>query len=193
MWHVFAILLTAVLVLSGFDWWFFVNTRGMGMHPIVWIAGIGGFFAPVLVPVVLYLWGDVKKKPKLVRTAGVMGQAVLVAYIISSAYKAFTGRTQPEMFTTIPGSDISHHFDFGFWQNGIFNGWPSSHAAIAVASAVALWLAWPNPVVRTLALLWAVLVCVGAAIGFHWFSDVAAGIVIGALVGFSVWESKFLK
>lgn len=182
VWHVLAALITAVLVLSGFDWWFFEHTRDM-WRPLILIAGLGGFFVPIILSLGLY-WGGK-------RGAGVaVGQASFLGWLITSFYKIFTGRVQPEYLTHVQTTDYSHVFHFGILKYGIFWGWPSSHAAVAVAGAVALWVAWPNKAVRLFALVWAAVVCAGAAVGFHWFSDVIAGIIVGAVVGSAVGADR---
>jgi membrane-associated phospholipid phosphatase len=188
LWHVFAGLLTAVLVLSGFDWWFFQETREPWLYGLIMLAGIGGFFIPILVPVALYVTGEWRNRPHLLHAGVAMAQAEAVASIIVAVYKTFTGRIQPEFLTTFNTTDISRNFNFGFFEHGIFWGWPSSHAAVAIAGATALYLAWPNKHVRAAIVAWAVVVSAGAAVGFHWFSDVVAGIIVGIVVGFAVWE-----
>ena len=65
------------------------------------------------------------------------------------------------------------------------NGFPSSHAAIAAALAVALVFAL-RPPIWVSAVLGAVAVGVGFArifFGVHWPSDVAGGMALGALAG----------
>lgn len=187
-WHVAAALVTVALVLSGFDWWFFKEVHSVVPHWLIWVAGIGGFFAPVIVPVGLYWVGEWRKNARILRAGVVVAQANIIAYLITNFYKAFTGRAQPEFLTNFNGAEITHSFHFGFLQNGVFFGWPSSHAALAVAGSTALFLAWPNRTVRIAAVVWAAVVCVGAAVGFHWFSDVVAGVIIGIIAGVAVWQ-----
>jgi membrane-associated phospholipid phosphatase len=183
VWHVLTALITVALVLSGFDWWFFEHTRDV-WRPLILVAGLGGFFMPIIISLGLYFTGHTR--------AGVaVGQASFLGWLITSFYKIFTGRIQPEYLTHLQATDYSRDFHFGIWQHGIFWGWPSSHAAAAVAGMVALYLVWPNRFVRALALVWAAVVCMGAAVGFHWFSDVIAGAIIGAVIGTAV--AKDLK
>jgi len=182
--HIAAIVLTYVLVISGFDWYFFEITRSPYLRILIMAAGIGGFFVPILLPVGMYLFGQLKKNAELIAAGAASAQAVIVAWLVSSAYKAFTGRIQPEFLTQGPFTDISRDFNFGFLQHGIFWGWPSSHTAVACALATVLLVRYrKNKTVRFLALLYAILIASGAAVGFHWFSDVVAGVIIGTLVG----------
>lgn len=184
LFHVLAGVLTYALVVTGADWAFFGATRSPSLRLLIMGAGIGGFFIPVIVPVGLYLWGEMKGRRDLMHRAGALAEAGVIAWLISSAYKAFTGRIQPEFLTNISSLDITREFHFGFLQNGIYWGWPSSHAAIAVAMSVALALLFPrNKVARYGALLYALFIALGASIGFHWLSDVVAGAIIGTLVG----------
>ena len=190
--HALAIALTFVLVMTGADWWFYVHTRYPLLHPLVYAAGLGGFFVPVLVPVCLYIVGEMRKDARMMVVAGALAQAALIAYLISIFYKTFTGRIQPDFIYSIGTSDITHEFHFGILHNGIFWGWPSSHAAVAFALAAALWVLYERaPIGRYIALLYAILVAIGAAIGFHWLSDVLAGAIIGTLAG-GVVAKRFL-
>lgn len=185
--HACAIAVTAALVFSGGDWAFFEATRNATFGCLVFGAGIGGFFVPILLPLAMYLWGEYRGDAGFMRAGATVFQAGAIAWLVSSTYKAFTGRLQPEFLTTYGTTDISHAFNFGFWQHGIFWGWPSSHACVAVAGAVALALIFPrNWALGAAAIAYAIFVAAGAAIGFHWLSDVLAGCLIGYAVGASV-------
>lgn len=186
LWHLAAVAFTVALVLFGFDWWFFEHTRAAFLQWFILAAGIGGFFVPVLAPLALYWRGEYTKNAALMRAGALVAQSEFIAIVISSLYKAFTGRFQPEFLTHYGATDISREFHFGFLQHGIFWGWPSSHAAVAFAGMVALSLVIQHRGIRSGALLYASLVAFGAAVGFHWFSDVAAGIILGTLIGASV-------
>jgi undecaprenyl-diphosphatase len=66
------------------------------------------------------------------------------------------------------------------------HSFPSGHAARAVMLAIVLWalgpawLAW-------IVLLWAPLVALArVAMGVHYLSDIAAGLILGALVGWGI-------
>jgi len=191
LFHFLAAVLTYVLVMSGIDWTFFEATRSPALRLLIMGAGIGGFFVPVIIPVGLYLWGEVKGRSDLVHKAGALAEAGIIAWLISSAYKAFTGRIQPEFLTNISSLDITREFHFGFLENGIFWGWPSSHTAVAVAMSVTLVILFPRSrFVRYGALAYAIFIAFGASIGFHWLSDVVAGAIIGALVGIVVARSS---
>lgn len=191
LWHVFAAAVTALLVWSGFDWWFFGQTRMDFLYPLVMAAGVGGFFVQVLLPIGIFLVGKWKKNTSLVRLGVAVAQAEIVAVLIVAVYKAFTGRMQPEFLTNFGVTDISNGFQFGFLQHGIFWGWPSSHTAVAVAAMVVLYLSLRNPALRILACTYAFLISAGAAVGFHWFSDVLAGAIVGALIGYVVSKHHY--
>ncbi len=188
--HIVAIVITAILVYKDFDWIFFEATRSNALKGFIMFAGVGGFFVPVLVPVFLYFFGELRKNVRMMIAGAAVGQASILGILISSIYKAFTGRIQPEFLTTFNTVDISKEFHFGFWGNGIFWGWPSSHAAVAVAGAVALiYIYSKNKIVACIAILYALFISLGAAVGFHWFSDVIAGILIGIAIGMTVGRS----
>lgn len=193
IWHALAITSTYLLVVSGFDWWFFEATRNPFWHWLIMAAGISGFFVPVLVPVGVYIAGEVTRNGNLMKGGVALAQAAIIAWLVTSLYKAFTGRVAPEFLTYTSTIDTSREFHFGLLQNGIFWGWPSSHAAIAFAITAALWTLYPrnskSTIGRYIALLYAFFIAFGAAIGFHWFSDVTAGAILGWTIGIVVGRS----
>jgi len=185
--HVLAFGITFLLVVSGFDWWFFESTRRTLLSPIVFIAGIGGFFVPVIIPIALHTIGQLRDSVRLRQTGAAAAQAVIVSWVISSFYKALTGRIEPEYSSHLDMLDRSRTFNFGFFEYGIFWGWPSSHTAVAFALAsVLVVLLAHGRFGRFLAIFCASFVGIGAAIGFHWFSDVIAGAIVGILVGITI-------
>lgn len=185
--HALAITLTALLVLSGFDWWFFERTRAIFMlYPMVF-AGIIGFFVPIVVPLGIYLRGVRAGAGDLKRIAWIVAHAEAAAWVIATAYKVVTGRTQPEFLTHLNTADISRDFHFGFLEYGMYWGWPSAHAATACAMAAALYALYSRSrIVRYVAIPYAIYMIVGAAIGFHWLSDALAGALVGTGVGLSI-------
>src|SRR3989344_3577833 len=122
LWHLTAIFITYGLVMSGFDWWYFEWSRPY----IYWLfpAVILGFLVPVLTPLVLFIYGNMKKNRTLIAIGYAVGQAELLALLISSTYKAFTGRAHPLLYSDV-FKDISREFHFGFLERGVFWGWPS--------------------------------------------------------------------
>lgn len=186
--HLLAIAITALLCLTGVDWWFFEHTRISTVLTLTTVAGIIGFFVPLLVPLALFILGAQEgSRPSLKSTAWIILLAEGVSWVLASFYKVFTGRTQPEFLTHFNTIDISRDFHFGFLQHGIFWGWPSAHAATACAMAVILCRLFPEMRgVRYGAVVYAVYMTLGAAIGFHWLSDALAGALLGTAVGLSV-------
>ncbi len=189
-WHVLAIVLTAVCVLSGFDWWYFEQTRGSLMLSLTLPAAIIGWYIPIIVPVGLYVWGEVRKCAADIIAATAVAQAGIIGYLVSILYKTFTGRQQPEFYTYTSSLDVSKDFNFGILEHGVFWGWPSSHVAVAFAMVTALVMMYPqNTWVRYLAPLYAVYIWFGVSISIHWFSDALAGAIFGTLVGIVVARS----
>lgn len=181
-WHLLAIILTAILVLSGFDWFYFTTTRSPILREWMFPAAIIGGLAPIVLPLVLILSGFIISRARLIRTGWAIGQAEFIGSLISSAYKAFTGRVHPAMHER--GADISRVFHFGLLRGGVFWGWPSSHTTIAFAMAATVftllpkqrWLGW-------LAILYAIYIGIGVSMTIHWFSDFVAGAIIGTVIG----------
>lgn len=187
-WHIVAVVATAIIVLTGFDWWFFRHTRSEVFVPLIRLGGLGGMLVPILLPIALYILARDKKDEYLLRVAVAVTQAAAVAWIIVAVYKAFTGRIQPKALFAADTMSASSGFLFGFWEHGIFWGWPSHHTVVAVAMATVLFLAFRSPLVRLGAIAWAVIVATAAAVGFHWFSDAVAGAIVGVVTGFAIWK-----
>jgi len=192
LWHLLAILLTVILVTSGFDWFYFSVTRSPVLYEwMIPSAPIGGL-VPLVLPLTLILTGYITLRFRIARIGWAIGQAELLGSLISSTYKAFTGRVHPALHEV--GTDISHDFRFGFLRGGMFWGWPSSHTTIAFAMAAAVftlfpkkrWLGW-------LAMAYAGYIGLGVSMTIHWFSDFVAGAIIGTVIGVVVGKGFMEK
>jgi hypothetical protein len=187
IWHVIAILLTVILVMSGFDWRWFLATRNPALRSWIWPAVVIGALLPLALPLFLLVVGFIIQSSRTILTGWAIGQAELLGAFVAAVYKAVTGRVHPVHSV---GEDISHVFRFGFFRGGIFWGWPSSHTTIAFAMAVTVftlypkqrWLGWA-------AILYAGYVGLGVSMTIHWFSDFAAGAIFGSVIGAVVGKS----
>jgi membrane-associated phospholipid phosphatase len=192
-WHLLAILLTYISVVSGFDWWYYVSFHGAPYQFFLFPAVIIGGFLPILLPIVLYIIGKHEKKLILLNTAYAVAQSAILGSFVSSLYKAFTGRIQPP-FHVVSLVDISRSFQFGFWEYGIFWGWPSSHTTIAFAVGVTLYVLYPkNWKVRFIAIFTAFYIGIGVSTSIHWFSDFVAGAILGTLIGYVVGKAFYKR
>jgi len=193
VWHLLAIALTYFAVVSNFDWNYYVFFNGSKLQTFLFGGVIIGGLVPIFLPIVLFLLGWLRKN-----TLGVVGAAVaqagILGWLVSSTYKAFTGRIQPPVHIDSI-TDISRSFQFGFLKHGIFWGWPSSHTTVAFAVATTFFILYPkNLSIRILSALFAFYVGIGVSLSIHWFSDFLAGAIIGTLIGFVVgkaFKSKF--
>ncbi|SPF50194.1 membrane hypothetical protein [Syntrophobacter sp. SbD1] len=190
-WHFLAVVLTYIIVSSGFDWYYFISTRTPALRAFLFPAVVLGMILPVVVPLILLAIGALGKTLKIKITAFTLGQAAILGLAISSFYKAFTGRIPPPHFFSYGALiDSSHGFRFGLLRGGMFWGWPSSHTTVAFAMAVALWELYPeNRLVRYAAVSYAFYVGIGVSITIHWFSEFVAGAIIGSLIGAVVGRS----
>ena len=190
LWHAVLIALTFLLVRSGFDWFYFCSTRSPVLRAWMFPSAPIGGLVPLALPFILILSGHITNQARLALTGWAIGQAALIGSLLSSAYKAFTGRVNPELFI---GADISHDFRIGWLRGGVFWGWPSSHTTIAFAMAATVftlfpksrWLGW-------LAIAYGFYIGVGVSMTIHWFSDFVAGAILGTVIGVVVGRS-FLK
>jgi membrane-associated phospholipid phosphatase len=191
--HLVAILLTWLIVMSGFDWWYFSVVHASTISVYLWPAVALGGLVPILSPLVLLVRGWSQKNLRLQNTGYALAQSAFLGLFISSTYKAFTGRIPPMHHMLAAATDISHGFQFGFLRGGVFWGWPSSHTTVAFATMVTLALLYPEKkFLRASALLYALYVGFGVSMGIHWFSEFIAGALMGTAIGIAV-GGAFLK
>ena len=195
VWHVVAIAVTYISIIFGFDWKYYQFSSSHNViFVIMSLATPLGFFVPVLLPLTLLLNGWKNIKSRVV--AYMIIQAELLACLVSSLYKFFTGRAHPQLIepnffdigtvVTNGTKNISQVFNFGFDRGGIVWGWPSTHTAVAFAMTLAvITLCAENKKMRWV-LVYAFYVGLGVSMSIHWFSDFLAGAILGGLIGIIV-------
>jgi membrane-associated phospholipid phosphatase len=187
IWHMAAIILTSILVISGFDWFYFCSTRSQVLRSCMWPAVVIGQLIPLTLPFYLILIGGVAQNAMITRIAWALGQAAFLGWFIASLYKAFTGRIHLPHNLAI---DTSHVFRFGFMRGGIFWGWPSSHTTTAFAMAFTLFTLFPKQkMLRIGVIVYALYIGAGVSMTIHWFSDFVAGAIIGTVIGVTIGKS----
>lgn len=185
-----AVLVTAVLVLSGLDWAYFILVQNMDLSTALMVADGFGYVFPVLLPGGLMLAAILWRG----RGYGAAGVAALIAaglaLAVSMALKAIAGRASPphhRFGADLAGADNSADFKFGFMNEAILGGWPSSHATVGIAVAVALATALPGArLLHLVSFVLAAFIGIGVTFGFHWLSEFLSGALIGASIGFWV-------
>jgi membrane-associated phospholipid phosphatase len=152
-------------------------------------AVFAGWLVPVAFPILAYAVGAAFGLRRARWAAFSVAQAVVVGLLVSSFYKALTGRPSPN-HPLARVVEASREFRFGLLRGGVFFGWPSSHTAVAFSMASALWTLYPDSkVMRCAALLYAFYVGVGVSMTIHWFSDFVAGAILGIAIGITVGKS----
>ncbi len=185
--HILAAGLSFGIVKSGIDWKvnrLAYNNRSVANAGLPSVT-VGGT-APIIVPIGLLIYGKVEHDGDIQNTALALGQAAIISVVMSSAYKAFTGRRPPGILHGGSGdnNDYSGDFKFGFLNRGVYNGWPSSHTMNAFAMAATLSELYPNAAaLKTIAYTYASFVGLGVSVNIHWFSDAVAGALIGYSIG----------
>ncbi len=184
-----AFVLTYLIVVTGFDWGYFLATRGTLLKNLFFPAVIVGGVLPLFGLPLLLLIAYLKKALVFQRVVWMLGQAALLGWSVSTFYKVFTGRLQPNLHDQL--IDISHTFRFGVLRGGAFWGWPSSHTSVAFAMALALvWTYRKQRIVPILAMIYACYIGIGVAtVGIHWLSEAVAGALIGGVIGFQVGKN----
>jgi membrane-associated phospholipid phosphatase len=183
--HLLGIALTALIVLRGFDWYWYKTLGASPIEDYFFPAVVIGGILPIFIPLFLVMVGYILKSVKVRMTGWALAQAALLGLVISSLYKAFTGRVQPIRGDFL--TDISRQFQFGFLEHGVFWGWPSSHTTVAFAMSVTLCIMYrKNRLLCAVALLYATYIGLGISMNIHWFSEFIAGSLIGTAVGLAV-------
>ena len=146
-----------------------------------------GYVFRTLLPAGLIL-GALLTRQRGYGTAGVAALiAAGLALAVSTALKAFAGRVSPPHHTfgaDLANADNSAVFQFGFMNEAILGGWPSSHATVAIAVAVALAAALPGARgLHIINFIIAAVIGIGVTLGFHWLSEFFSGVLIGASIG----------
>ncbi|MBN1407703.1 MAG: phosphatase PAP2 family protein [Calditrichaceae bacterium] len=180
------------LVQSDADWYYYSYMKenqaipSMGMSAV-----ITGGLVPLTVPLYLYFRGKSKEDNRLTYTALAMGQSVIMSLLVSSTYKAVTGRPGPDVLDgDNTEENYSHNFHFGFMRRGIFEGWPSGHTTNAFAMAGVLTEMYPdNNKIKIFSWIYAFFIGLGVSTNIHWLSDCAAGALIGYSIGKTVGGS----
>jgi membrane-associated phospholipid phosphatase len=192
--HLLAIVLTVLIVMSGSDWAYYRSTRAEIFAHLARPAIMLGMFVPVLGTLAILTFGLIRKNQRLITTAWALGQAAILGYLVSIAYKAWTGRIPPpfrgfQMSASSANSltDTSHGFQFGFLKGGVFWGWPSSHTTVTFAMSVCLITLFPKrKMIVVPALIYAFYVGLSVSVSIHWLSECVAGAIFGSVIGLVV-------
>lgn len=188
--HAVAIGATFVLVWTGLDWAYLVYVLAQVPTPLLFIADFLGFAVPILVPLLFFILAIAFRQPLYRLYTEATLYAVLLGLTLSTAIKTFTGRTSPPHFHHGEEQalvDNSHAFNFGFLNESVIGGWPSSHATITFAFAVTLTILLPPRwYIRASLFVLALFIGIGVTFGFHWLSEFVAGACLGTAIGLVV-------
>lgn len=187
IWYAMAIAATALLSALNVDAWYFAYFQNTNAYTFFILAGLLGFFVPIIGWGILLIIGNVKKSQRLQKVAWMFALSGILGYLFSIFLKGFTGRIGPPHDIVLNLVDLSHTFQLGIYKGGIFWGWPSSHTTVAFAMSVALAVYYKDKKwVGVLAIIYAAYVGIGASMSFHWLGDVVAGIIFGSIIGIVV-------
>lgn len=184
--------LTAAFVQTGLDWAYFVWIQGSPLVALLWPADIVGYIAPFAVVLALAI---ATRRAGGSRDWSLPLAAVLATLgglAVSVGLKSITGRVSPPHHAfgeALTSADNSAMFQFGFLNQPIIGGWPSSHATISFAVLVAVVLVAPiakRPRLVIYGLPVAAFIGLGVTFGFHWLSEFVSGVLIGSAVGYCV-------
>jgi membrane-associated phospholipid phosphatase len=190
LYHLSAIAGSYGMIETGFDWEVHEFARKNQWIPRTGFASVvAGGLIPLVVPAGLFIYGKFQEDNDFVVSSLALGQSVILSYLVVSGFKAITGRKGPDILDEEenPVEDYSKDFKFGFFERGVFDGWPSGHTTTAFAMAFTLVELFPeNKTLSTTSLVYASLIGLGISVNIHWFSDFFAGALIGYTIGKSV-------
>jgi membrane-associated phospholipid phosphatase len=179
---------TYTMIKTGIDWeWNRLAYHNQALVYAGMPSGLIGALVPIGLPLGFYLYGRRTENYDYQVAGLAMGQAAILALGITSTIKFFTGRRPPGIIDQDPGPDYSGDWAFGIMNRGVFNGWPSSHTAVAFAMAAALTELYPESWgLKIGAYSYAAFIGVGMSFMAHWLSDSVAGALVGYAIGKSV-------
>ncbi len=160
---------------KAFNWW--------GGPGVIWLAAI------------LWLGGRALGRGRI-SLLGLRGaEAIAVASALSGIVKGFAGRARPFV---VPDEPWHWNYLHG-WTDARYFSMPSGHTTATIAFAAAITIAssrWPAPArvaMIAAAFLSAFLVAFARIYANqHWFSDIIAGMALGAMTGFFLarWHER---
>ena len=197
LWHTLAIGLTMLIVMSGFDWSYYLSTRGDSIRALARPAIVLGGTLPIFGTLLLLMVGEVGRIRRIITTAWALGQAAILGYLISCGYKAFTGRIPPPF----------HGFRMSAMNAGTFRGHQPWFPIRLPQGRRLLGLAFishhrdvchdrlphralsQEQTTRSPRAALCALIGLGVSVTIHWFSEFAAGAIIGSVIGTVVGRS----
>ena len=184
--------LTAILATSGLDWAYFLWVQSSHTGGLLMTADTIGYPFPLVVAAGLGIVG-IRNPGNGYSIAGIAAAvAAVLGLVVSMALKSIAGRVSPPHHAfgaALADADNSAVFNFGFMNEAILGGWPSSHATVAFAVVAALFVTMPAARgLRIISLGFATVIGIGVTLGFHWLSDFISGVVIGTSIG--LWVGR---
>lgn len=178
---------TLYIVTSGLDFQFLLWAREHTSFALLLIADILGYF--LVISFLLYFWFTKKKIKAFARKRLEIAYlyAIAMSLFVSSLIKAFTGRESPPHHGD-PATwvDTSTYFHFGFMNESILGGYPSSHTTIFFALAFVTLYLFPKSKyqksIQIFSFVVAVYIGLGVTLGFHWFSEFFVGALLGYVI-----------
>lgn len=175
------------------------NPFGQTYSDIMLITGVFWHFVPGL----FIYWNGLSSHDIEMTGAGAAScQAVLTSFLVIYLEKYLSGRKYPNKTDYSgflnnngwQGSQEETDFSFKFWEHNLNQGresWPSGHTATAFAFVSALYAYYPEETAISwigypLALMMGISTIEG---DYHWASDVAAGLLIGHVIGWTIGKN----
>jgi membrane-associated phospholipid phosphatase len=180
------------MIRGGLDWKYYqlvYGNRALANYGMA--ANITGYSVPVVLPIIVYVFGRQKEDTKLQVLGAALGQTTIIATGMNMVLKGITNRRQAGIYDLDPQTtDYSDDFSFDFFTRGVIDGWPSGHTMNAVAAAATISEIYKDTTwVKIVAYSYATILSLGMTVCDHWVSDIIAGWLLGYAIGKTVGRS----
>lgn len=182
--YILIIALTLIILYFDLDFAYLIWITNLTPRSILFIGDLLGFILPPLLIITAYIY-DYKRynrfSNELFRR---VFTSILLAITSTTLIKVFTNRTGPPFSgDRALWVNDSHNFHFGFMEQSFIGGYPSSHAAVFFTLFFTFYF-WSYKfkykiLITFLLFILASFISFSVSLGFHWISEVIAGIVFG--------------
>lgn len=193
--YILIIALTSIILYFNLDWAYHIWITSHTPRSILFIGDLLGFILPPLFIIAAYFYNYKRFNRFSFELYRRVFSSILLAISATTLVKIFTNRVGPPFRgDSALWVNDSMNFHFGFMEQSFIGGYPSSHAAVFFTLFFIFYFwsfkfKFKSIITLTLFVL-ASFISFSVSLGFHWISDVVAGIIFGYVTGRIVNTSK---
>jgi membrane-associated phospholipid phosphatase len=186
--YLLAIFGTVLIVQTDFDWYYLIFVSSHFQKYILFLTDILGFIIPFLFLIFViaytYLFKNHETRKFHLLKLHALVDSIFLGFLSSVIIKIFTGRQSPPHHGLVADwVNNSHNFNMGILQEQIFGGFPSSHTTVFFSLAFTIYFLYPKKYfLKYFSFLVAMAIGLGVTLGWHWFSEFFAGLILGFVV-----------